>query len=72
MNDIKQKLIDALPDTDFTIEGEGCNLQITAVGECFASKRKVQRQQMVLAVLKDEIANGSIHAATVVAKTPDE
>lgn len=62
----------ALEGCEVTVEGAGSNYDITVVGEVFAGKRSVQRQQLVYAALNDRIAAGEIHAVNIRALTPDE
>lgn len=69
---IIEQLKNALPDTEFRINGEACDLTVTAIGECFAGKSRVQRQQMVNGILQAAISRGDIHALSIRAYTPDE
>ncbi|MEC8693912.1 MAG: BolA/IbaG family iron-sulfur metabolism protein [Pseudomonadota bacterium] len=56
----------------FAVEGEGRNFQIEAVSADFESMTRVKRQQAVLRLITDEIADGILHAITVIALTPEE
>ena len=56
----------------FAVEGEGRNFQIEAVSADFESMTRVKRQQAVLRLITDEIADGVLHAITVIALTPEE
>ena len=56
----------------FAVEGEGRNFQIEAVSADFESMTRVKRQQAVLRLIADEIADGILHAITVIALTPEE
>jgi len=61
-------------DTEWTfaVQGEGRNFQIEAVSDDFESLSRVKRQQAVLRLIADEIAEGTLHAITVTALTPEE
>lgn len=61
-----------LEGCEVTVDGAGSNYDITVVGDLFAGKRSVQRQQLVYAALNDRIAAGEIHAVNIRALTPDE
>lgn len=61
-----------LPDCEVQVAGEGNSYQLVVVGEVFAGMRAVKRQQTVYAALNAAIADGSIHAVTIRALTPDE
>jgi len=56
----------------FAVQGEGRNFQIEAVSDDFESLSRVKRQQAVLRLIADEIAEGTLHAITVTALTPDD
>lgn len=70
--DITSLLKNKLPDCKFSITGEHCNFTITAIGDCFINKSKLQRQQMINGILQQEIANGHIHALTLKTYTSAE
>lgn len=71
-DEVKSLLAAALPDITFEVEGSGAKFSVRAVGEAFAGKRPVQRQQMIYAVLNDKISTGEIHAVTMALYTPEE
>ncbi len=50
--------------------GEGCDFQITVVGEVFAGLSPVKKQQLVYGCLNEQIASGAIHAVTIKTFTP--
>jgi acid stress-induced BolA-like protein IbaG/YrbA len=56
----------------FAVQGEGRNFQIEAVSDDFESLSRVKRQQAVLRLIADEIAEGTLHVITVTALTPEE
>lgn len=56
----------------FSVEGEGRNFQIEAVSSDFEGMTRVKRQQAVYRLIADEIAEGTLHAITITALTPDE
>jgi acid stress-induced BolA-like protein IbaG/YrbA len=62
----------SLSDCDIQVEGEGSHYNIVIVGDCFAGKRAVQRQQLVYAVLNSAIASGEMHAVNMKLFTRDE
>jgi acid stress-induced BolA-like protein IbaG/YrbA len=72
LEEIQRILSDALAGCDVRVEGEGNHLTIVAIGEVFAGKRSVQRQQQVYAVLKEYIAEGVIHAVNMKLYTSEE
>lgn len=61
-----------LEGCEVSVEGAGSNYDITVVGDVFAGKRPVQRQQLVYAALNERIAAGEIHAVNIRTLTPDQ
>lgn len=70
--EVKALLEARAPDWHFEVRGEGRNFQIDAVSESFAELSRVKRQQAVYRLIADEIAEGSLHAITITALTPEE
>ena len=62
----------AYPDVVFQLEGDGCHFQVHAIGECFQDLTRVKRQQLLNAVLKPFLLDGSIHAVNYTLLTPIE
>jgi len=56
----------------FSVQGEGRNFQIEAVSDDFEAMSRVKRQQAVYRLIADEIAEGTLHAITIIALTPRE
>ena len=54
-----------LENCEFRVQGEGNHYQITVIGDVFDGQRPVKRQQLVYAALKEQIADGSIHAVNI-------
>jgi len=69
---VKVLLGESLSNCDIQVEGEGSHYNIVIVGDCFAGKRSVQRQQLVYAVLNSAIASGAMHAVNMKLFTRDE
>lgn len=69
---IETLLKDAMTLTEVHVRSEGTHYNIIAVGECFDGLSRVKQQQAVYAPLKDAIADGSIHAVTIKAFTPEQ
>lgn len=71
-DEVQALLNAAFPDTQFRVEGGGAKFTVQAIGEVFAGKRAVQRQQLIYSVLNDAIASGAIHAVSMSLHTPQE
>lgn len=61
-----------LEGCEIRVQGEGSHYDIIAVGQVFAGLRPVRRQQLVYAALREQIADGSIHAVNMRTLTPEE
>ncbi|MCH8501259.1 MAG: BolA family transcriptional regulator [Aliidiomarina sp.] len=70
--DIEVRLKDAIDLTEVHVTGENSHYQVIAVGEVFADLSRVKQQQLIYAPLQDKIADGSIHALTIKAYTPEK
>ena len=71
-DEVKALLAQGLNDCEITVSGEGSHFDILVVGELFAGLRPVKKQQLVYAVLNDQIADGTIHAVNIRTFTPAE
>jgi BolA protein len=60
------------PDAVIDIAGEDCSFELYVVSEAFAGVSILKRQQPILALFKEEITNGTLHALSIKAKTPTE
>ncbi|MCB1774921.1 MAG: BolA/IbaG family iron-sulfur metabolism protein [Gammaproteobacteria bacterium] len=60
------------PDAVIDVAGEDCSFEVYVVSESFAGQGTLQRQKPILALFRDEIRSGALHALTVRAKTPAE
>lgn len=70
--ELKQVIEVAMPDSQVSIEGDGCNCQAIIVSDAFDGKSRVARQQLVFSILGKHIASGEIHAITMKTWTPQE
>ncbi|MEH6624869.1 MAG: BolA/IbaG family iron-sulfur metabolism protein [Motiliproteus sp.] len=70
--EVKQLVEQQLESCEVITAGEGCDFQVTVVGSVFAGLTPVKRQQLVYGCLTDKIANGTIHALTIRAYTPEQ
>jgi len=71
-DEVKQILEQQLEGCTAYTEGEGCDFQVTVVGEVFAGLSPVKKQQLVYGCLNEQIASGAIHAVTIKTYTPEQ
>lgn len=69
---IEALLREALKLDEVYAKTDGSHVQVIAVGEIFAGLSPVKKQQLIYGPLNDAIADGSIHAVSIKAYTPDE
>ena len=69
-DEVKQLVESQLEGCTVITAGEGCDFQITVVGEMFAGMSPVKKQQAVYACLNEQIATGAIHAVSIKTLTP--
>ena len=69
---IEQLLKEQFQLAEVYVRAEGSHYAVTAVGNCFADVSRVKQQQMIYAPLMSAIADGSIHAVSIKAFTPEQ
>ncbi|EHR41465.1 MULTISPECIES: BolA family protein [Alishewanella] len=72
LQQIEQLLQTELQLSEVYVKAEGSHYAVTAVGSCFDGLSRVKQQQMVYAPLMQAIADGSIHALSIKAFTPEQ
>jgi len=70
--EVRNLIETGLPGCQLFVEGEGCNFSVVVVGEVFEGLTAVQRQQKVLATVKEPLASGALHAISMKVYTPSE
>lgn len=61
-----------LPDAKVTVDGDGAHFTALVVSPSFAGLSRLQRQQRVNDTVKAQLLDGSLHALSIKACTPDE
>lgn len=57
---------------DVYVEGDGTHFSALVISEAFNGKSRIQKQQMVYDTVRMQLMDGSLHALSVKAMTPDE
>jgi len=70
--EITNRITDKYPDAIVDLSGEDCSFELYIISEAFSGLRSVQRQQAVLALFKQELSTGKLHALSLTIKTPEE
>lgn len=70
--EIVERIQAAYPDARIEPDGADCSFSVTVISRAFAGLSPIQRQRPLLALFRDDIASGRLHALSVIAKTPEE
>jgi len=71
--DTIRDLIEAgLPDSEAHVEGDGAHFNAVVVCPAFTGKSRLQKQQMVYDTVKPQLLDGSLHALSITAFSPEE
>ncbi len=69
--EIAKRIATQWPDAEVQVEVDGNSAVIQIASRHFEGLSRVKRQQAVYAFIEDYIADGSLHAVTIRASTPD-
>ncbi len=72
LEEVQAKLETGLEGSKVSMEGDGCNCSAVIVSPIFEGLSLLQRQRLVLGLVKEEIKSGELHALTVKTFTPAE
>lgn len=61
-----------IPDAEVTVSGGEGKFEATVVSNAFEDLVPVKRHQLVYATVREQIADGSLHALTIRPLTPEE
>ena len=68
-----ENLIQAgMPDAEVTVSGGEGKFEATVISNAFKGLMPVKRHQLVYATVREQIADGSLHALTIRPLTPEE
>jgi acid stress-induced BolA-like protein IbaG/YrbA len=71
-DEIKTLIESNLANSIVTVTGDGRHFDALVIAPSFQGKSLLARQREVYRTLGDNINNGTIHALSIKAKTPDE
>ena len=72
VEEVQAKLENGIEGSEGVMEGDGCNCSAVIVSSAFDGLSLLQRQRLVLGLVKEEIKSGELHALSVKTFTPDE
>ncbi len=63
--EVEQRVRDALPGSEVTVEVDGNRASIRVASDSFAAMSRVRRHQAVYACIEGLIADGTLHAVSI-------
>ena len=69
---VKKIIADGLSCEELHVQGDGEHFEALVVSSLFVGKSRVQRQQMVNALLRSFFDSGELHALSMKTVTPEE
>lgn len=70
--DIIERVKRLYPDAVIDLNGADCSFEMFVISTSFEGMNTLQRQQPILALFRDELATGRLHALSIRTKTPKE
>jgi acid stress-induced BolA-like protein IbaG/YrbA len=71
-SDIERLIKAGLPNAEAYVEGDGTHFNALVVSSEFTGKSRIQKQQMVYDTVRAQLMDGTLHALSVKALTPEE
>lgn len=71
-SEIIERINKLYPDAVIDVAGADCSFEVYVISDSFSGVNTLQRQKSILALFKDEITTGKLHALSVKAKTQQE
>jgi len=71
-DEIIKRVRDLYPDAVIDAAGENCNFELVVICDAFEGLNTLQRQKPILALFKDDIRDGKLHALSIRARTATE
>lgn len=71
-NTLQQRISAGFPEASITVDGDGHHFTALVISTAFHGLSRIKRQQMVYDTVRAELLDGSLHALSVKACTPDE
>lgn len=69
---VEDVLTQALALDFVKVKANGSHYEVIGVGSCFEGVSRVKQQQMVYAPLMEKISDGTLHAVSIKAYTPEQ
>lgn len=70
--EIEYLIKNGLPSAEVYVEGDGTHFTALVICPDFAGKSRIQKQQMVYDTVREQLMDGTLHALSIKAFTPEE
>lgn len=70
--EVRRLIAAGLPDCEVKVTGDGSHFEAIVIGEIFADKTAVKKQQLVYATVTKQLQSNELHALTIKTYTPVE
>ncbi len=61
-----------LPGAAVAVTGDGSHFEAVVVSDAFTGLTPIKRQRLVMDTVREQLANGELHALSIKAQTPAE
>ncbi len=68
----KERIRRQIADARVAFVGDGCSCRVQVVSLSFAGMPRLKRHRLVYKALESDLADGSLHALSIQALTPEE
>ena len=69
---IEQLIQAGMPGSRVQVSGDGSHFEAIVISQDFAGKSLIQKQRLVMAAVREQIASGELHALSIKTYTPEE
>lgn len=69
---VAQLIRDGIPGAEVRVTGDGSHFEAVVVSDAFADKNPLQKQRLVMTIVKPRIESGELHALSIKTYTPEQ
>lgn len=69
---VEQLIRAGLPGAQVEVTGDGSHFEAVVVSEAFAGLTPIKKQRLVMDTVREQLANGELHALSIKTLTPEQ
>ena len=69
---VEQLIRAGLPGAQVQVTGDGSHFEAVVVSEAFAGLTPIKKQRLVMDTVREQLANGELHALSIKTLTPEQ